>query len=120
MENIEERQIVSCLIKRVLASDLVVREAINSFPDDIEDESIKAAYHALVHYEADEDLRSKDDLYKEEQNDYLLMISETLAKGEDLPVNIISGYKEYYKTANIKNEDNFKGKLKSFFKMLNV
>ena len=44
----------------------------------------------------------------------------SVALGEDLPVNIISGYKEYYKTANIKNEDNFKGKLKSFFKMLNV
>ena len=99
---------------------LAVREAINSFPNGIEDESIKAAYHALVHYEADEDLRSKDNLYKEEQNDYLLMLTETLAKGEDLPVNIISAYKEYYKTANIKNEDNFEGKLKSFFRFLNI
>ena len=120
MENIEEREYVSGLIKKVLMGHLVVREAINSFPNDVEDESIKAAYHALVHYEADEDLRIKDDLYKEEQNDYLLMIAETLAKGEDLPINIISGYKEYYKSANIKNEDNFRGKLKSFFKMLNV
>ena len=120
MENNEERKSVSGLVKRVLIGEMVVREAINLFPNDVEDESIKAAYHALVHYEADEDLRCRDDLYKEEQNDYLLMIAETLAKGEDLPVNIISGYREYYKTANIKNADNFRGKLKSFFKMLNV
>jgi len=120
MENVEERQKVSGLVKSVLLGEMVVRDAINAFPLGTEDESIKAAYHALVHYEADEELRQKDDLYKEEQDDYLLMISNTLSKGEDLPVNIINSYKEFYKTANIKNEDNFMGKLKSFFKMLNV
>ncbi|MBO7672720.1 hypothetical protein J6S88_04845 [bacterium] len=120
MENVEERRHVSGLIKKVLLSEIVVRDAINAFPFGSEDESIKAAYHALVHYEADEDLRQKDDLYKEEQDDYLLMICNTLEKGEDLPINIINSYKEYYKTANIKNEDNFMGKVKSFFKMLNV
>lgn len=120
MDEISERKRISCLIKGVLTGDVVVREAINSFPAGTTDESIKAAYHALVHYEADEELRKRDDLYREEQDDYLMMLSETLAKGKDLPVNIIGSYKEYYKTANIKNEDNFKGKLKSFFRNLNI
>ena len=120
MENFSQREAVSSLIRGVLTGGIVVREAINSFPKGTDDESIKAAYHALVHYEADEELRVKDDLYKEEQDDYLLMLADKLAKGEDLPINIINAYKEYYKTANIKNEDNFKGKLKSFFRNLNV
>ena len=116
----EERQKVSELIRFVLTGRICVREAINSFPKNSQDESIQASYHALVHYEADEDLRNRDLLYKEEQNDYLLMLAEILEKGEDLPFNIINSYKEYYKSANIPNENNFSGKLKSFFKNLNV
>ena len=85
-----------------------------------EDESIQASYHALVHFEADEDLRCRDILYKEEQDSYLIMLAETLDKGEDLPFNIINSYKEFYKSANIPNGSDWKGKLKSFFKMLNV
>lgn len=120
MFNVDERKYVSELIRLVLVGDLVVREAINKFPNDVEDESIQAAFHALVHREADEDLRKNDVLYREEQDDYLLMIAQTLEKGEDLPYNIINSYKEFYKNADIKNPDNFLGKLKSFFKMLNV
>ena len=117
---IEERQQVSNLIRLVLVGKICVREAINHFPNNSLDESIQASYHALVHYEADEDLRKRDNLYKEEQDDYLLMIAEILEKGEDLPFNIINSYKEYYKNANIPNEKNFQGTLKSFFKFLNV
>lgn len=120
MDNVSERQRVAGLIKSVLTGNIIVREAINNFPVGTDDESIKAVYHALIHYEADEDLRKKDNLYKEEQDDYLFMLSDILSKGDDLPVNIINSYKEFYKTANIKNEDSFFGKLKSFFRMLNV
>lgn len=120
MENLEERKNVAELIRLVLVGKLCVREAINQFPHNSEDESIQASYHALVHFEADEDLRKRDSLYKEEQDDYLMMLSDTLAKGEDLPFNIINSYKEFYKSANIPNGNDWKGKLKSFFKMLNV
>ncbi|MCM1010115.1 MAG: hypothetical protein NC390_04450 [Fusobacterium sp.] len=114
------RKKVAQLIREVLIGKICVREAINQFPHDIEDESIQASYHALVHYEADEDLRKRDLLYKEEQDSYLMMIAEILESGEDLPFNIINSYKEYYKSANIPQGNDFKGKLKSFFKMLNV
>ncbi len=120
MTNIEERKKVAQLIRNVLIGGICVREAINQFPHNTEDESIQASYHALVHFEADEDLRKKDLLYKEEQDDYLMMLADTLNNGDDLPFNIINSYKEFYKSANIPNSNDWKGKLKSFFKMLNV
>lgn len=116
----EERKKVAQLIRDVLTGKICVREAINQFPHTLEDESIQASYHALVHLEADEDLRKRDLLYKDEQDSYLLMISEILDSEEDLPFNIINSYKEYYKSANIPQGNDLKGKLKSFFKMLNV
>lgn len=120
MNKLEERKKVASLIRQVLIEKICVREAINSFPHNYEDESIQATYHALVHFEADEDLRKRDILYKEEQDNYLVMLAEILESGEDLPFNIINSYKEFYKNANIPNENNTRGWLKSFFKMLNV
>ena len=117
---INNRVLVAELIRKVLISQLCVREAINMFPKDTQDKSIQAAYHALVHYEADEDLRKRDELYKEEQDDYLEFIAHTLEFGEDLPENIIRNYKQYYETANIPHEQNAKGFLKGFFKFLNI
>ena len=91
-----DRAIVAALIRQVLISRLCVREAILQFPRDTEDKSIQAAYHALVHHEADEELRARDELYKEEQDDYLEFISQVLERGEDLPDNIIQSYEKYY------------------------
>ena len=62
---IEERKFVGKLIRLVLVNELGVRDAINKFPNDVEDESIRAAFHALIHLEADEDLRKNDILYKQ-------------------------------------------------------
>ncbi len=115
-----ERALVAELIRQVLISRVCVREAILRFPRDTEDKSIHAAYHALVHYEADEDLRKRDDIYREEQDDYLEFISQILEKGEDLPENIINNYENYYACANIPHEENAKGFLKSFFRFLNI
>lgn len=115
-----DRAYVASLIRQVLISRLCVREAILNFPRDVEDKSIHAAYHALVHYEADEDLRARDELYREEQDDYLEMISQVLERGEDLPENIIKSYEKYYECANIPHQENAQGFLKSFFRFLNI
>ena len=57
----EDRAFVSRLIIKVLTDKLSSREAILHFPEDYHmDKSIQAAYHALVHREADEDLRRRD------------------------------------------------------------
>lgn len=120
MSVLEDRVYVAGLIRQVLISRLCVREAILNFPRDTEDKSIQAAFHALVHYEADEDLRARDSLYREEQDDYLEFISYVLERGEDLPENIIENYEKYYACANIPHEENTKGFFKGFFRFLNI
>lgn len=116
----EDRLAVANLIRQVLISQICVREAILHFPKDVNDKSIEAAYHALVHYEADEELRKRDDIYREEQDDYLEFISNTLEIGDDLPENIIKNYEKYYSYANIPHENNAKGFFQSFFRYLNI
>ena len=120
MQNIQERIAVARLLKLVRIGQLCVREALLKYPKDTEDESLIAAYHALIHYEADEDLRNKDSLYKEEQDDYIEFLSYTLERGEDLPENIIVNYKQYYDTAPILHKNTPRGFFKGFWKSLNV
>ncbi|MBE7713015.1 MAG: hypothetical protein E7Z87_04665 [Cyanobacteria bacterium SIG26] len=118
--NLRERQIVAKLLRQVRHGECCVRQALLAYPKDTHDESLIAAYHALIHYEADEDLRRRDLLYKEEQDDYIEFLSYTLEKGEDLPANIITNYKKYYDSAPILHKDNTKGFFKGFWKILNL
>ena len=115
-----DKELVAELIRHVLIHEISVREAILRFPPDTKDKSIQAACHALIHYEADEDLRLKDEIYRDEQDDYLEFISQTLEKNENLPDNIIKNYEKYYETTNIPHEKSTKGMFKSFFRFLNI
>lgn len=116
----EERKYVSRLIYMVLVETLHVKDAILKFPKDINDETIKTAYHALIHFEADEEFRKKDLNYKKEQDDYLEFIAEILQTGDALPQNIIRSYDEYYKNINTPYSGSMKGLLKSLCRFLNV
>lgn len=120
IEEGNDRQFVAGLLKLVRLGQLSVREAMLKYPKDTKDESLIASYHALIHYEADEDIRARDILFREEQDDYLEFIYTTLEKGEDLPQNIIDSYKEFYESAPILHEKNVKGFWKSFWKNLNI
>ncbi len=115
-----DRKYVARLIYLVLAESMHVREAITKFPKDTNDPSIKAAYHALVHFEADEALRMQDLSYKDEQDDYLEFIAQTLQSASPLPKNLIKSYDKYYKDASVPHSGNMKGILKSLCKFLNV
>ena len=115
-----DRVYVAKLLRSVRIGDLSVKDAMLKYPKDTTDESLIAAYHALIHYEADEDLRARDELYKEEQDDYIEFLSYTLSLGEDLPKNIIENYKNFYETAPMLHEKNVKGFFKGFWKNLNV
>lgn len=117
---IEERKFVSRLIFMTLAETLHVRDAILKFPKDSNDSSIRAAYHALVHFEADEDLRRRDLDYKDEQDDYLELLAQILQEGKELPKNIIKGYDKYYKGIQTPYSDSVKGFIKRLCKFLNV
>mgnify|MGYP006915861413 FL=1 len=94
------------------------REAILLFPE-TKDKSIECAYHALVHFEADEDLRYRDFDYREEQDDYLEFIAQTLAEGKSLPRNIIADYEPYYHGVSRRWENGTKGFWKEFLRFIN-
>lgn len=119
-QNLNDRYTVAKLLKLVRLGQLSVREALLAYPKDTQDESLIAAYHALIHYEADEDLRNTDALYKEEQDDYIEFLFYTLECGEDLPANIIQNYKQYYESAPILHSNNVQGFFKGFWKILNI
>ena len=87
MEDLKNRTFVSRLIISVLTEQRNVREAIKLFPE-TKDRNIECAYHALVHYEADEDLRKYDIEYRDAQNEYL----EYIKKMEEMNLDIASEY----------------------------
>lgn len=116
----ENRPFVAVLIRKVLIGALTVGEAVRNFPFDTGDKSLEAAYHALVHYEADEDLRRRDLMYREEQDEYMEMIAYTLDKGDSLPDNIIRNYEKYYSESSIPHKHDRKGAIRSFLRFLNV
>lgn len=118
--SLNDRRYVAELLRSVRLGALSVRQAMLKYPKDTKDESLIASYHALIHYEADEDIRARDILFREEQDDYLEFIYTTLANGEDLPQNIIDSYKEFYNKAPILHEQNAKGFWKTFWQNLNV
>jgi len=121
MQNIiDDRKQAARLLHNVRLGYCTVREALNLYPKDITDDSLIAAYHALIHYEADEDIRRRDELYREEQNDYIEFLSYILDRGEDLPQNIIDNYKKYYDSAPVLHEKSVSGFFKGFWKNLNT
>lgn len=119
MNNLENKKKVGRLIIAVLTDQINVREAIKKFPE-TDDRNIECAYHALIHYEADEELRNKDIEYREAQNDYLESIAQTLESGKDLPKNIIEEYKPYYTGMANVWDNSFHGLIKEFLRFINI
>lgn len=115
-----DREYVARLIVSVLTERISVRDAILNYPKDTADKNLMAAYHALIHYEADEDIRKQDLVFKEEQDEYLNMIAELLASGKDLPLNIIKSYENYYPEIELPKSKNIINIIKSICKFLNV
>lgn len=111
-----DKELVSRLIVLVVTGQITVREAVLRFPKDTGDKNIKAAYHALLHYEADEDYRASDFEFKEEQDNYLYLIAELLSNNKDLPKNIIKSYEDYYPEIELPKSDAIKNFIKSVCK----
>ena len=119
MDDINNRKFVGRLIYAVLTERKSVREAIKLFPES-KDVNIECAYHALVHYAADEDIRYKDIEYREAQDDYLEFLAQTLSQGKYLPKNIIEEYKPYYKGTARSLQYGLRGFLKEFQRFINL
>jgi hypothetical protein len=93
----QEYKLVSDLIMKVLSSELTVSEALSKFPSGRKDINLKCAFDALMHYEADEDLRKNTPQYAQVQDEYLEQIAQILNNGDDMPQNIINMYLKYHK-----------------------
>jgi len=115
---LEQRKFVGNIIISVLTEQINVKKALTLFPKGCEDESIRTAWHALCHYEADEDIRNKDKEYNNEQISFLEMIAFEFKDGTPLPQNIIDAYKPYYKDNPISYEKGIKGIIKKLFRFL--
>lgn len=116
-ESVLYRQRAGELILKVLKGVMNVRVALLNFPKDVDDCSVKAAWHALCHLGADEELRTKDTLYAEEQDLFLNSVAGTLLDGKPLPEDIINAYKEYYEeplTPHKKGIKGFLAEMKNF------
>jgi len=118
-EQLNNRKFVGRLVYSVLTERRCVRDALKLFPDSM-DKNIECAYHALVHYEADEEIRYHDIEYREAQNDYLEEIAQTLCAGKELPRNIIADYEEYYKGTASLWKNGWQGFLKEFKRFINI
>ena len=119
MDDINNRKFVGRLIYAVLTERKNVREAIKLFPES-KDRNIECAYHALVHYAADEEMRYKDIEYREAQDDYLEFLAQTLSEGKALPQNIIDEYKPYYKGVSRPWAYGLLGFWKEFKRFINI
>lgn len=113
-----QRQYVGNIIISVITERITVQRALTLFPKGCNDSSIRAAWHALCHYEADEDLKNKDIDFNNQQLELLEMIAFTFKDGEPLPQNIIEAYKPYYKDNPISYEKGLSGFLKKLFRFI--
>ena len=117
---IKDRKKVSSLILEVLTQKISVLEALKDYPRNLGDPTLNAAFHALVHFEADEDLRNADALYRDEQDAYLEDIADILSDGSALPYNIIEEYNKYHKDSLIYPDIDRKTVFKRLKKMINL
>ena len=119
-EIIALRKEVSNTLFDVLSGARTVLDAVLKFPKNTEDESVKVCFHILVHLEADEDIRARDPLYREEQDDFILYIAELLQKGENIPINIIREYNGFYKETLVYPEINKETIIARLKKFINI
>lgn len=120
LKKYENRLYVSKLITDVISEKITVQKALSLFPKDNNDINIKCAFDALMHREADEDLRLKIVDYKETQDEFLINLAEILKENQNLPENIIQQYLQFHKDNLIpdKKED-FKNILRKLKRSIN-
>lgn len=116
----KNRLLVSDLIIEVLTNKKTVLEALELFPKEKDDINIKCAFDALMHREADEDLRANVADYAQVQDDFLYDIAMILKDNEKLPKNIIEQYEKFHVDNLIGEWDKpLKSILKNFKRMIN-
>ena len=116
---IKAREATGQILFSVISGALTPLEATKYFPKNSEDISIKIAWHALLHYDADEEIRLKDADYAQEQIKYIELIAKILLQGNELPQNMLKDYEDLYIDTVMPKRYDFFGKLKAFFRFIN-
>lgn len=87
------RQKVAGVLNQVLLQQITPRQGLNTWPAmSGQDESVDAAYMALMYFEGDEDRQKEELFYADAQLAHLAEIADTLAKGEALEEIVVSQY----------------------------
>ncbi len=115
---ITARKLVGIMLYDIISKNITPFEAIQKFPKDIEDTSVKIAWHAIIHFDSDEDMRKTDNLYAQEQIKYLEGLGKILLQGEPLPENILQEYESIYEETILPKRATIKEYLKSIFRFI--
>ena len=120
LKTYENRLKVAKLIDLVLIGKITVDKALTYFPKEKDDINIKCAFDALMHREADEELRAKIEDYADVQDEFLADLAQILRDNQSLPQNIILEYEKYHSENLIGEWDKpLKSILKNFKRMIN-
>lgn len=112
------REATGKLLYSLISGAIKPNEAIKYFPRNVEDISLKIAWHALLHYDADEDIRLNNPDYAQEQIAYIEMLAKILSDGNPLPQNILDEYEDLYIDTVLPKNYNWWGNLKALFRFL--
>ena len=92
LKKYQNRLLVSDLIYDVLNKKISVQTALSKFPSDRNDINLKCAFDAILHLEADEDVRNNDSEYAMLQDETLRFIAECFKDNQTLKKNMIKNY----------------------------
>ena len=115
---ITARKLVGILLYDIISNKITPFDAVQKFPKDIDDISIKIAWHAIIHYDSDEDIRKNDNLYAQEQIKYLEGLGKILLQGDPLPENILKEYENIYEETILPKRPSIKEYIKSIFRFI--
>jgi len=120
IDKLKTRKKMADTLFSVLAGRTSVLRAVSDFPKNIPDDSVNVCFHILMHLEADEDIRKEDNIYREEQDEFILQVASFLQAGEDIPINIINEYNDFYKETLIYPEINRHTVISRLKKFINI
>ncbi len=116
--NQKAREATGKILYSLISGAILPADAIKYFPKNIEDTSVKIAWHALLHFDADEEIRQKDSDYAQEQLKYLELLSKILSQGKELPSNMLEEYENLYIDTIMPKRYDFWGTIKALFRFL--
>lgn len=112
------REATGKILYSLISGAISPTDAIKYFPRNIEDTSVKIAWHALLHFDADEEIRQKDSEYAQEQIKYIELLAKILSQGKKLPENMLEDYENLYIDTVMPKKYDFWGTIKALFRFL--